>query len=723
MSHKRSTSKTKLLSLSRTMPLGELLSLGAQLNADVTPATLFREVTEAIDRVLRFRRVYVRLRNVETDELEAVAFAGLSNEAQDALKASPTAPAVYQALLQEHFRQGDLYYIPHAAGVTVEPALPQLGEAAPTGERWHPDDVLLAPLRGRGDRLLGIIYLAAPHERQVPSDTTLQMVAAIARQAALALENARLYARTARLLVKEQLLAELSRDVSTTLDLPTILERTTMRLQTVFESGAVALLDATGQLVITAQFGPDSVTRPAALRTVATHALSQGAALLANGLLLEELQGTRAAVAAPLWAGGRIIGVLLADDADPERFTYEDVDLLEAVASQVAGPLLSAHLYQQERRRSHQLTVLNTIASTAAAAHELEALLDAVTGEIQRGFGYDNVQLFLLDEQQQELTLSAQAGELMIVGGQLRRPLHEGLIGRSARSGLTVRVDDVAADPDFVRSPLAHTRSELCVPVRATGRVLAVLNLESAQLHAFTQDDVAVLETAADVLAGAIENILLHRRSQEAAVLEERTRLARDLHDSVTQQLFSITLTAQAARAQVEKRPERAMSQLERVQETASAALSEMRALIFQLRPPAALEQGLVPALQQHIAAVRRRDMLPIELRVEGEGRLAHRVEQGLYRIVQEALNNVARHAGECYVVVSVVFLPELVRLEVEDTGCGFDAALVPLQPREAGRRLGLVSMRERASELGASLVIDSHPGQGTRVVVELPRS
>jgi two-component system, NarL family, sensor histidine kinase DegS len=110
-------------------------------------------------------------------------------------------------------------------------------------------------------------------------------------------------------------------------------------------------------------------------------------------------------------------------------------------------------------------------------------------------------------------------------------------------------------------------------------------------------------------------------------------------------------------------------------------------------------------------------------LRVEGEGRLAHRVEQGLYRIVQEALNNVARHAGECYVVVSVVFLPELVRLEVEDTGCGFDAALVPLQPREAGRRLGLVSMRERASELGASLVIDSHPGQGTRVVVELPRS
>jgi signal transduction histidine kinase len=429
-------------------------------------------------------------------------------------------------------------------------------------------------------------------------------------------------------------------------------------------------------------------------------------------------------VAVPLRAGGFTIGVLCAHSAQPDSFTYEDVDLLEAVSSQIGGPIASARLYEALQRRNGQLTVLNAVARSAASTLELERLVVDVTAEIQRGFGYDNVQLFLLDDEGEHLMLAAQAGEILGECGALRLPLNEGLLGKAVREGQTVHVDDVRGHPDYVTSPLSETRSELCVPVKAAGRVLAVLNLESARMAAFTKDDVAVLETAADVLAGAIENVRLYRRAQEAAVLEERTRLARDLHDSVTQQLFSIALTAQAARAQLEKRTDRAAIQIERLQETAAAALAEMRGLIFQLRPPAALERGLVPALQQHIAAVRRRDGLPIELRVEGEGRLPHRVEQGLYRIAQEALNNVARHAGECYVVVSVSFDPERVRLEIEDTGSGFDYAQQLVRDEgPGGRRLGLTGMRERAVELGAALRIDSRPGVGTRVVVEIARN
>jgi signal transduction histidine kinase len=250
--------------------------------------------------------------------------------------------------------------------------------------------------------------------------------------------------------------------------------------------------------------------------------------------------------------------------------------------------------------------------------------------------------------------------------------------------------------------------------------VLAVLNLESRQAGSFTHEGVAVLETAADVLASAIENARLYQRAQEAAVLEERSRLARDLHDSVSQQLFSMTLTAQAARVQIEKNPARTAAQLERLQETAAAALAEMRALIFQLRPPGLSEQGLIAALQQHVAALGRREGLTVQLEVNGEERYARGVEQAIYRIMQEALNNVVKHAGACNVAIVLDLQPDRTTLRVADDGAGFDLAV--LEPSN-GRHLGLISMRERAAEIGGSLDLNSCPGQGTEVVVVVPRT
>src|SRR5919205_3742580 len=226
---------------------------------------------------------------------------------------------------------------------------------------------------------------------------------------------------------------------------------------------------------------------------------------------------------------------------------------------------------------------------------------------------------------------------------------------------------DVLADAEYVPETPRETRSQLCVPIVAGSRVLAVLNLESRDLDAFSDESVGVLETAADVLASAIENARLYQRAQEAAVLEERSRLARDLHDSVSQQLFSMTLTAQAARSQLEKNPARAAAQLERIQETAAAALTEMRALIFQLRPPALSEQGLIAALQQHVAALSRREGLTVNLSVTGEERYARGAEQAIYRIVQEALNNVVKHAGACSVAIGLDLQPDQIVLRVAD--------------------------------------------------------
>jgi signal transduction histidine kinase len=733
--HLRPQAEAPTTDLARGLPLGDLLALGTQLREDITPETLLQEVADAIHTLLGFPQVYVCLRNTDTDELESCAFAGLAEDMVAWLRANPTPPVVYQELLQPHYRLSDSYLIPieKSAGRTV----------LLRRRRRRGRGVLLVPLRGRGDRLIGAIYIVPPDDPEALALPNVRILEAIARQAALALENARLADRSARLLAKEQLLAELGRDVSATLDLETILVRTVERLKVAFQGVTIALLNEQNELENVATVGwADEAARQVRLKIgegIGGWVVEHGLPFLSNDLDAETRvrpaahdvgsnRLTRSYVAVPLRSGGRVIGTLSVESHQPNAFTYEDVDLLEAAAAQIGGPIASARLYQeaqrlaeQVRRRNEHLTVLNAIARMAVSTLDVERMLADVTAQIQQGFGYGHVELYTVDEERQELVLAAQAGTFNWNEIGYRQSVSQGVLGRTYRTGRTVRVDDVQLDSDYVVHTMTETRAELCVPIVAGGRVLAILNLESRRVAAFTDEDVSVLETAADVLASAIENARLYRRAQEAAVLEERSRLARDLHDSISQQLFSMTLTAQAARAQLEKNPARTAAQLERLQETAAAALAEMRALIFQLRPPGLSEQGLVAALQQHATALGRREGFTVDLVVSGDERHARGAEQALYRIAQEALNNVAKHASACRVTIALDLQPDRLVLRVADDGRGFELPVVGYSG-DGSRHLGMTSMRERAAEIGGRLEVRSQPGQGTEVVVLVPR-
>jgi signal transduction histidine kinase len=725
------------------MPLGDLLALGTHIQAGIKPEVLLQEVAETFHRVMRSPQVYVRVRHGDTDHFEAMAFAGLPLAQQAALQKQTVPPGFYQRLLKPEFAVSDSFLIP--AGLSIEP-----------GVATAAHDTLLLLLRGRNERIMGVIALALPEARQnfLPNIPILE---AIARQAALALSNARLAERSARLLAKEQLLAELGRDVSATLDLPTILARTVERLLAAFQAGSIILVDAAGNIELLA---PDALPHdPAAAgrpvrqaEAMIDRVAQQGLAFFSNDLAVEPERlppdweadklaclfnmatPLRACIAVPLWSGGRVIGTINVGSDQPGAFSYDDVDLLEAIAAQVGGPITSARLYDEAQRlaaqvqhRADQLTILNSLARTANASLDLRESLAAATRQIQAGFGYSHVELFLVDDETNEVVLNAVAGrdEPHLAG--YRQHIAIGLIGRTVRTGQTQQVDDVAQDSDYyVRNERVETRSELCVPIVVSGRVLGLLNLESQDVAAFTQDDVAVLETAADVLAGAIENARLYHRAQAAAVLEERNRLARELHDSVTQQLFSMTLTAQAARAHIAKNPERALLQLERLQETATAALAEMRALIFQLRPPALRDKGLLAAFQQHIAALSRREGLRIELNVTGDERHAQGLEQQLFRIGQEALNNVIKHACANRVQLLLEFAADQVRMRIIDNGIGFDVTAETIQEGESNqhsRHLGLISMRERAIEIGGTMDLRSVIGGGTEIRVTVRRN
>lgn len=390
-----------------------------------------------------------------------------------------------------------------------------------------------------------------------------------------------------------------------------------------------------------------------------------------------------------------------------------------ATTTRTDAGLPVADLVQQQAR---QIAILKELAHIAATPRSEAGMLAAAARCLVTTGGSSSIEIYLLDTISGELVQTAVAGAHVVLNGY-RQSVQHGIMGQAVRSGQIQRVDDVQHAQGYLAG-IASTRSELCVPIRVRGVVIGVLNLESPHHADFASDDVTLLAAVADLLAGMIEQTRLAARAQEAAVLRERNRLARELHDSVTQQLFSITLTAQAARTHLERTPQRVEPLLERLQDTASAALSEMRALIAQLRPPALNDQGLVSALRQLIAQFSQRDGLRIDLRVSGDERLAHGMEPALYRIVQEALNNIVKHAHACCVQIVLDCQPQQVRLTVADDGQGFVPAQVAPSHTEAmpAQHLGLHTMHERANEIGGSLRISSQVGRGTSINVTIPR-
>jgi signal transduction histidine kinase len=253
-------------------------------------------------------------------------------------------------------------------------------------------------------------------------------------------------------------------------------------------------------------------------------------------------------------------------------------------------------------------------------------------------------------------------------------------------------------------------------PMRARGRVLGVLSVVRAAKRSFGAEEVKLLASIADEVGVAVENARLYQQAEQLAVMRERERLARELHDSVTQSLYSLTLLAEAGGRLVKVGDlEKVKGYLARLAEIGQQALKEMRLLVYELRPLALRREGLAGALRQRLDAVERRAGVEARLLTEGEVELPAPVEEGLYRIAQEALNNALKHAAPTSVRVCLRAVDERVELEVVDDGTGFDPQIVG----ESGG-MGLVSMRERAEKLGGSLTILSKPGEGTSVKVSV---
>ena len=299
-------------------------------------------------------------------------------------------------------------------------------------------------------------------------------------------------------------------------------------------------------------------------------------------------------------------------------------------------------------------------------------------------------------------------------------PRQHGVLGAMLDTRSSYRTRDIHEHPRFRGWwPATHPdmRSFLGVPIVTPAAVIGSFYLtEKLDAPDFGDEDEELIGLLAAHAAIAITNASLHEQARELSIVAERNRLALELHDAVSQKLFGLVLSAEAAATLLERDPAAARDQVGRLQGLAQEALEELRSLVFGLRPPDLEKDGLVVALRKHIELLRRIAQRDIELVAEDELQPDPARDQEVLRIAQEALQNAVKHAHAHRVAVRLQGSDGML-LEVEDDGVGFDPGADGIR----SRRLGLTSMEERAEKIGGSISIESTPGEGTTVRLEVP--
>ena len=368
--------------------------------------------------------------------------------------------------------------------------------------------------------------------------------------------------------------------------------------------------------------------------------------------------------------------------------------------------------------------ILAEVSRQISSILNIDQLLIQVVRLIRETFDYYHVGIGLIEGN--EIYYRVGAGSLWETNPEFQfKPRRikigaEGLTGWVAGTGKPALVPDVSKDPRYLLMEGCQTRSELIVPIIMREQIIGVLDAQSEHLDDFTERDLELMQALANQAGVAIQNARLYEQARQMAVMEERQRLARELHDSVTQALYGISLYAEAASGQLTR------SQLDKVRQyladirnTAQESLADMRLMIYELRHPLLEKEGLVSILQARLFSVEKRAGINAMLESALPQRLPPAMEEGLYRIANEALNNALKHAHARNITVSLVQEGQAVTLEIDDDGVGFS-------PSTAGGqgRLGLTTMRERALAEGWDLSVDSAPGAGTRIrtVAEVKR-
>jgi signal transduction histidine kinase len=412
-----------------------------------------------------------------------------------------------------------------------------------------------------------------------------------------------------------------------------------------------------------------------------------------------------------------------------QTITVNTGDELEELAKQfnsMSAQLQRSYAILEQRvaGQTQALSTINAISAVVSRSLDLDEILQDALDKTLEITEMEAGGAFRLNEEEACLSLMAHRGlSPALVDYLTRLPLTEEVAAQAAGLSLPAvrQVDDYPSGEWRELLASEGWRLVVTIPLTAKGKFLGTISLFTGTVRAPVMEHLSLLAAIGQQIGVAVENAQLYEQAQRLAAAEERQRLARDLHDSVTQALYGVTLYAEAAgRLLTAGEIAQAAEHLGDLRTTAQDALRELRLLIFELRPPILEREGLIAALRTRLESVEERSGLKTVFSVEGLAgpeRLPLELETGLYRIAQEALNNILKHAQAHEVRLCLRYLApeERVVLEVVDDGQGFEMS------NGAGKgRLGLQTMRERAALLGGELHIASRPGEGTRIKVEV---
>ncbi len=437
----------------------------------------------------------------------------------------------------------------------------------------------------------------------------------------------------------------------------------------------------------------------------------------------------------PLIAEGRPLGTLTFIYLHPERGEYARHPVVQAVVRSVTSLAYLQDALQYSQERLEQVSLFYQIGQNLASSLDLNQVLRDTIELTMVILDAEAATLFLLDEERQELVFAIPTGEKGEELKELRIAVGEGIAGWVVQTGQSELVNDVQNDPRFLRQVDSQTgfttRNLLCVPLQYQGRIIGALEtINKRSATGFTQEDLQWLTTLATQAAIAIENARLYEslrqeRDRIIAVQEDvRHRLARALHDGPAQDLARLILDIDYARKLLEKRPEALPEVLDEMESIARRANRTVRQFLFELRPIILETRGLVAALQAYVDQWQSSEDIRCSLEVEDFPSDLDTAAAGtLFGIIQEAFNNMRKHAQAKNAWVRLRRSGDMLEVEIEDDGVGFDVASV-LESYEERNSFGLLNMREQAELLEGQLIVHSPSPRlerGTQILVRVP--
>jgi two-component system, NarL family, sensor histidine kinase DevS len=431
----------------------------------------------------------------------------------------------------------------------------------------------------------------------------------------------------------------------------------------------------------------------------------------------------------PILLGDKLLGqIYLTNKENHTEFTQDDERVIETLAAYAAVAISNARLYHDVLEQEHELTnrsedmaLLNDVAAALTVSLDLNEILDSTLTRVIAYLGVEAGEIFLRQDGSPELHLAMHRGEAAEeFWTKDRFQPGEGFIGIVANTGTPLITENLGEECNFLRKAVvaAGFKSMISVPLAARGAVVGVMNVATRHKRSFSEREVRLLMAIGSWAGITIENALLHSQARRLAVLEERERIAMDLHDGIIQSIYAVGLALDFARKALEDDPDQSRRKINQAIEGLNSSIGDIRSYISDLRPRQFEGQNLMEGLQRLIEEYRinTRSTASLSGPKDGITTLPAAHATALFHICQESLANIAKHARASEAQVNVWASKDRVILEVSDNGRGFD-----LRNMSVTLGHGLSNMHMRAHKVGGDLEITSEPGQGTTVLAWVP--